>query len=668
MRGIYRRPGVYAVAALVVLMGALSGCSEEAATEAPAATPEAGDPVEKTGIAALPAGWTSIEGGADTTCSDGSPYRFFVRPGDPDKLLFYMQGGGACWFRENCDPNMRPTYTINIPPGYSPPPFGIFNFNNQENPFLDYSVVMAPYCTADVHLGSRDTVYPGLEEGQAPLTVHHQGRANMQAVLEWTYAHVSEPDTVFVTGSSAGAIPSPYYAVVLADHYEQARIAHLGDGAGGYRRINEDTRPDEQWGTFDFITQTPGFSGLTPETFNYEQLYIAAAKARPDIQFAEYDAAEDRVQKNFLALGGSETTSLLEALEANHADIRREVDNFSTYIGGGESHTILRSPQLYQWASNGVSIRDWIADLAAFKPVENVRCSVCDVESFAGTDIPPQLTQLWASWEDPEQQFVEPFQIFDNLYYVGIDWVAAYVLETSDGLILIDSLYGKWVPVMLANMGKLGLDPADIKYLINTHGHFDHAGGSALLQHRYGARVVMAEEDWDLAQTSPDIPMFYAPIPRKDIVANDGDRIVLGDTTVELFKTPGHTEGVLTLRYPVRDGAQTYTAVTLGGVGLNFSGVERTETYLQSYARLAEQAPGVSVSLPNHAAMGRVFERANALAERKPGEPHPFVDPEGYQQSLATFIANAKNKLIQERTGDAPDPLQALTQAVDGDD
>jgi metallo-beta-lactamase class B len=247
---------------------------------------------------------------------------------------------------------------------------------------------------------------------------------------------------------------------------------------------------------------------------------------------------------------------------------------------------------------------------------------------------------------------------------VGINWVAAYVQETSAGLILIDSLYGSWVPPLLQNIRKLGLDPSDIRYVINTHGHFDHAGGSALLQKVYGARVVMAEQDWALAATKPDIPRFYMPVPERDIVGKDGDVIELGDTRVELLQTPGHTEGVLTLRYPVRDGDDTYTAVTLGGVGLNFSGVERTETYIDSYRRLQTMQDGVSVSLPNHAAMAGVLERGAALAQREPGEAHPFVDAAAYQASLVQFIANAEAKLEAERSGNAPDPLEALTNAV----
>jgi metallo-beta-lactamase class B len=262
--------------------------------------------------------------------------------------------------------------------------------------------------------------------------------------------------------------------------------------------------------------------------------------------------------------------------------------------------------------------------------------------------MPAAMRQLWDTWEDPEQQVVKPFKIFDNVYYVGIDWVAAYVIDTGEGLILIDSLYGKWVRRLFRNFAALGLNPADVKYVIITHGHFDHAGGAVFFQHTYGAQVVMAAEDWTLAEAEPAFAAFYVPIPTRDMVAEDGYVIELGDTHIELFKTPGHTEGALSLRYQVRDGDRLHTAMTLGGVGLNFSGTERTHSYIESYRRLQSMQDDIEVSLPNHAAMAGVFERAELLQNRQPGEPHPFVDADAYQASLARLIANAELKLEQE--------------------
>jgi len=130
--------------------------------------------------------------------------------------------------------------------------------------------------------------------------------------------------------------------------------------------------------------------------------------------------------------------------------------------------------------------------------------------------------------DEARQKSVRPFKIFDNVYYVGIDWVAAYLIETSAGLILVDSLYGKWVQPLVNNIRKLGLNPRDVKYVINTHGHFDHAGGAAFFQAAYGARVVMTEEDWQLSRDKPELAAFYMPVPQRDIVAEDGDVIELG--------------------------------------------------------------------------------------------------------------------------------------------
>ena len=637
-----------------------SACQPESTTPASDAPQSTGTPTE---ASATPTDWQKISPAANTTCSDGSPYSFFVRQGDPNKLLVYFQGGGACWFRQNCDPQMSPSYSIQVG-NIDRANFGIFNLDNPDNPFKDHTTVFAPYCTADVHMGASDTVYPPVEEGQTDLVIRHQGRANVEAVLQWTYEHVPSPQSIFVTGSSAGAIPSPLYTALIADHYVNARIAQLGDGAGGYRRTNNDSRPDEQWGTFEFITQEQGFANLRPETMTYESLYIAAAQAHPDITFAEYDAAEDAVQKRFLSMSGQKDVALQQAIEANHADIRREVGNFSSYIAGGDSHTILGRPEFYTLASNGMAIRDWVAALANFETVENVTCAPCDIESFSGAAMPPAVEAMWASWEDRRSQYVEPFQIFDNVYYVGIDWVAAYLIETGDGLILIDSLYGSWLPVLLNNIRELGFDPADVKYLINTHGHFDHAGGSALFQKVYGSRVVMTAEDWQVAQAKPELAAFYMPTPRVDMVAEDGDTISLGDNTITLYKTPGHTEGVLSLGYTGKDGDDTHSILTLGGVGLNFSGIERTETYLDSYRRLQSMQDSFSVSLPNHQSMGRVFDRRDLLAQRQAGQAHPFVDKLGLSRDLASFIAAAESKLELEKAGNAPDPLAALQQAI----
>lgn len=663
--------------AAFLALALLAACSQDAPTqqsepapEPPAAEPNIAEDAEASGEqASIEVSWKEILPGGETRCSDGSPYKFFARANNPKKLLVYLQGGGGCWKRQTCDLAMSPSYIPAIgrfhPSAYD----GIFDFENEANPFKDYSVVMVPYCTGDAHLGARDKVYDASTDDGEKLTIMHRGRKNVQAALDYTYTEFSGPLEIFVTGSSAGAIPSPYYALKLAERYPNARITQLGDGAGGYRNSPESQDdPHAAWDSNSVLKAEDIYAEETFGTFGFKRIYAAAAKANPQILFSQYDTAEDSVQKDFLAITGINTNSLIDLLNANHKDISAEASNFRSYIAGGESHTILAKPEFYTFTVGDRSVRDWVTDLAAGRKVENVACTDCSVPEFTGIATPEPLKKMWANWQDPSVQYVEPFQIFDNLYYVGIDWVAAYVLETSDGLILIDSLYGKWVNTLFSNIQKVGLNPSDIKYVITTHGHFDHAGGVDLIQRRTGARIVMAEEDWELAEAPADHPLFAFSVPTRDIVAADGDVIELGDTKVELFKTPGHTKGVLTLRYQVRDGEDTHAAITLGGVGLNFSGVKRTESYIESYKRLQDLQKGVAVNLPNHAGMANVFGLRDALKARAPGDPHPFVNETRFTEALEGLIANAEQKLTAEKAGTAKDPMAELQRALNTDD
>lgn len=244
---------------------------------------------------------------------------------------------------------------------------------------------------------------------------------------------------------------------------------------------------------------------------------------------------------------------------------------------------------------------------------------------------------------------VPPFKIFDNLYYVGIDWVSAYLMVTEDGLILIDALYRNYPAHILQSVKDLGFDPKQIKYILCTHGHYDHCEGADTLKKVTGARIGMTEVDWQIAEWK--VKNDYANVNTRltrDWVIRDGDSLKLGSTVIKFYVTPGHTQGVLSLSFPVRDGNTTYNAFMLGGVGLNFEGVKQTESYLQSMDRVMK-LNNVQVSITNHPDPGRIFQRARRLQARQPGDPHPFVAPEDFQKWLKELKANAEKKLEQEK-------------------
>ena len=345
-------------------------------------------------LGGLKPGWNVIEAGGDTVCSDGSPYNFYVRPGSTEKLMVYFQGGGACWTGATCDPDLKPSYYINLEKADPRRYGGIFQFENPDNPVKDHSVVYAPYCTGDVHIGDAVESYeaPQVEAHAAhPVTVQHKGYVNTDAVLNWTYTHFPKPTEIFVAGSSAGSIPSPYFAMRIADQYPDARISQLGDASGGYR-VDEGTTvyPHESWNTLKRLRQLPEFEDMDMASFNYESLYIAASNHHPEITFAQFDTAEDATQKFFLSLGGQEQETLLPQLQQNQADIRKEVSNFYSYIAGGDMHTILVRPEFYAYHVNGVLVYDLVTKLVNGEPLTDVYCGDCSVAEVTEGFVAPE--------------------------------------------------------------------------------------------------------------------------------------------------------------------------------------------------------------------------------------------------------------------------------------
>ncbi len=200
-----------------------------------------------------------------------------------------------------------------------------------------------------------------------------------------------------------------------------------------------------------------------------------------------------------------------------------------------------------------------------------------------------QLLQRWISAPPPE-----PGQAFDNLYYVGSGAVSAWVLKSSAGLILIDAMNNALEASALieGGMRKLGLDPAQIKYIVVTHGHGDHYGGAAMLAEKYKARVVASAIDWQMMESGLefDSPQWSRP-PKRDIAVNDGDTLKLGDTTLTLYVTPGHTLGTLSPVIELKSGGRTHRAMLWGGTGFNFPHVpERFTAYSDSALRFANSS------------------------------------------------------------------------------
>jgi metallo-beta-lactamase class B len=223
-----------------------------------------------------------------------------------------------------------------------------------------------------------------------------------------------------------------------------------------------------------------------------------------------------------------------------------------------------------------------------------------------------------------EQWYAPPAKVFDNLYFVGQTEYSAWAVNTSEGIILIDTIFDYSVEAeVVEGLRKLGLDPARIRYAIVSHGHGDHSGGAKYLQDRFGTRIVMGEPDWDLVARTT-----RTPAPKRDIVAQDGQRLTLGDTTVTLYLTPGHTAGTISTLVPVRDNGRPHLAAAWGGTAFNFPRTpENFQTYINSADRFRDIVvkAGADVIIANHTNFDESKRKLPVLALRKPGEPHPYV-------------------------------------------
>jgi metallo-beta-lactamase class B len=237
-----------------------------------------------------------------------------------------------------------------------------------------------------------------------------------------------------------------------------------------------------------------------------------------------------------------------------------------------------------------------------------------------GRIIPPDNSR------DPARFATEPVKVFDNLYYVGERMQhgaspSAWAVVTSEGIILIDAMFEDSMHAqILGGFKKLNLNPADIKYLILTHGHGDHVNGAKYLQDTYKPRVILGGPDWDALEKNTN---FRGPKPTRDLAGVDGQAVTLGGQTIRLYLTPGHTPGTLSMLIPVTDNGRAHLAALWGGTGMQYS----AEEYAREAARFRDVVAkaGADVILSTHPQLDNSDVKLPLVGKRRPGDPHPYV-------------------------------------------
>ena len=240
----------------------------------------------------------------------------------------------------------------------------------------------------------------------------------------------------------------------------------------------------------------------------------------------------------------------------------------------------------------------------------------------------------------------QPFpahRIHGNLYYVGTGGLASYLITTSDGHILINSSFEESVPLIRASVEKLGFRFHDIKILLTSHAHGDHAAGSALVKELTAAKVMVMTGDEDVVAKGSG--KNWKPC-KVDRVLHDLDEVKLGGMKLVAHHTPGHTKGATTWTFPVTDGEKVYNVVIVSSVSVNPGYIlvnnkeypQIAEDYQKSFRIL--KTLSCDIFLAPHGIQYGLSEKYAKLGQKA----NPFVDPEGYAKANAE-----KEKEFQEK-------------------
>ena len=230
----------------------------------------------------------------------------------------------------------------------------------------------------------------------------------------------------------------------------------------------------------------------------------------------------------------------------------------------------------------------------------------------------------------------EPVRIFKDLYFVGTVPASTHIIDTGNGLIMLDAGYLEAKDEIISNMEKLGLSVGDIKYILLTHGHIDHAGAARYFRELTGAKIAIGAADREYVNGENDLTYareyemefdFFEP----DILLSDGDTLTLGNATVTAVATPGHTPGAMSYFFDVTDGCETFRAGLHGGMGTNTMTSEYLDKYSLPYTlrddfrrsmhRLAEER--VDIFLGNHMQHNKTCEKADRV---RAGDKYAFVN------------------------------------------
>jgi hypothetical protein len=312
--------------------------------------------------------WEKVLPGGRTRTARGGPYAFWVRRGDPRRLLLYFQEGGGCFSYRTCAPGSW-SFDDAVDDGDDPSgQGGMLDRFDARNPFREFTAVFVPSATGDVHWGDARVTY---RAGRRSVTVEHRGFVNAMSAVRWAFRNVPDPRSVFVTGCSAGSVGSAAFAPYVIRRYPHARVAQLGDSLAfvfdrpldlsdlrAYRNM-------PRW--------IPAVRALRPGRHTMADYYVAIARYYQEATFAQFNYASDHVQQDFYGAAAGRDSDFDADLRAAIREIHAGAPNFRSFTAPGAGHCVLPVASFYTLRRGGISMRDWTAWLAAGRRVGDIR-------------------------------------------------------------------------------------------------------------------------------------------------------------------------------------------------------------------------------------------------------------------------------------------------------
>jgi metallo-beta-lactamase class B len=263
----------------------------------------------------------------------------------------------------------------------------------------------------------------------------------------------------------------------------------------------------------------------------------------------------------------------------------------------------------------------------------------------------------------PWRYRVQPFRIVNNLYYVGNSNVSSHLIDTGQGLILLDTTFPQTVYLVLESIRRLGFNPDDIRYVLHSHGHYDHFGGTKAIVELTGAATALGKDDVTILVDRPELS--YAPeygvefheTFHVDKALSDGDTVSLGNTTIRCVHIPGHTRGSMSYFFNVSHEGRKYTVANHGGPGINTLSnkyleryglsEDRRRDYLNSLKKLEKRTVDIFIAI--HPSQNDTLKKRRRIARQN----NPFIDSQAWPTFLHTLQAKFA-EAFSPASGDLP--------------